>query len=365
MISAQLYYPIYIYMILLLCTIKAIEIFRITDNQLLRGEKYGWNKVVFIGLSLILFLGTRPIDGVFVDTVNYKIFYDAGVAGGVENEILWNWLWDNFRSIGLSFESFMFVVECIYIIPIIWACKRLSTNNSYLILLFLLSSFSFYSYGVNGIRNSAACSLIILAITYFDGNIKQKIVSLSLCVSAFYIHRTSALPIICMLLYYYIIKDTRWCIIFWIVAIIISVFLGKEAAMIFFGLGFDDRLDGYIIQSTNIKSMQLFSSVGFRWDFLLYSAMPIWLGWYVVVKRKIFNKQYLLLLNTYILANAFWVMVITAAYSNRFAYLSWFLYPIVIAYPLVTFRIWNNQGQATALILCGHTVFTYIMYLIE
>lgn len=365
MIPAQLYYPIYIYTVLLLCIMKAADIYRKTDNQLLRGEKYGWNKVLFIGIVIIFFLGTRPTNThLFGDTINYITYYNAGVAGGAEKEILWEWMWETFRSLGYPFESFMFLVECIYILPTIWACKRLSKENSYLIWLFVISSFSFYSFGVNGIRNGAACSLVILAITYFNGNIRQKILSVLISLVAFNIHHTSALPIGCMLLSYYAIKDVRWGIVFWAISILISLFLGNQAAIAFTGLGFDDRLDSYILQSSNAKSMQLFSSVGFRWDFLLYSAMPIWLGWYVVVKRKIFNKQYLLILNTYILANAFWVMVITAAYSNRFAYLSWFLYPIVIAYPLIKFRIWKNQGQATALILIGHVAFTFLMYLI-
>ena len=61
-------------------------------------------------------------------------------------------------------------------------------------------------------------------------------------------------------------------------------------------------------------------------------------------------------------ANAFWIMVIRAEFSNRFAYLSWFLYPIVLAYPLLKLKIWpKTQGNKTAVIMAGHLAFTLLM----
>ena len=69
--------------------------------------------------------------------------------------------------------------------------------------------------------------------------------------------------------------------------------------------------------------------------------------------------------NTYILANSFWIMVIRASYSNRFAYLSWFLYPLVFAYPLSRMNIWEKQERKTAFILLAYTGFTLIMFLLR
>ena len=106
----------------------------------------------------------------------------------------------------------------------------------------------------------------------------------------------------------------------------------------------------------------MFSHTGFRWDFLLYSMMPIVLGYYVVIKRGIQDRTYTILLNTYTLANAFWVMVIRANYSNRFAYLSWFMYPIVLAYPLLRLDVWGDmQGKRLKQIMLAHIGFTWFM----
>ena len=114
------------------------------------------------------------------------------------------------------------------------------------------------------------------------------------------------------------------------------------------------------------NTMKQFSQTGFRWDFLLYSSMPIIMGWYIIFKRRIkVDFNYILLLGVYIYSNAFWVMVIRASFSNRFAYLSWFIYPLVLAYPLLKFPIWKKkQGLRTGLILLAHFGFTFVMWLI-
>ncbi len=47
-------------------------------------------------------------------------------------------------------------------------------------------------------------------------------------------------------------------------------------------------------------------------------------------------------------------MVINSLNSNRFAYLSWFMYPIVIAYPLLKLEIWPDQNKKVVQILMLH-----------
>ena len=129
-------------------------------------------------------------------------------------------------------------------------------------------------------------------------------------------------------------------------------------------LGFDDRMSGYLGAQSDEQTMVQFSSTGFRWDFLLYSAVPVLFTWYLTVKRNFEDRAFNIIAITYILANAFWVMVIRASFSNRFAYLSWFLYPLVIAYPLLRFNIWDKQDRKTAAILLLYEGFTFGMFLL-
>jgi predicted GNAT superfamily acetyltransferase len=57
-------------------------------------------------------------------------------------------------------------------------------------------------------------------------------------------------------------------------------------------------------------------------------------------------------------------MMIRASYSNRFAYLSWFLYALVLAYPCLKFPIWKDQGRKASFIFLAHLGFTLFMNLI-
>ncbi len=110
-----------------------------------------------------------------------------------------------------------------------------------------------------------------------------------------------------------------------------------------------------------MRDMSQFSREGFRWDFLLYSTVPIVMGWYICVKRKIQDNWYNVICTVYCLCNAFWIMVIRSAFSNRFAYLSWFIYPIVIAYPLINLPVWEDQDRKTGIILLAYAGFTFFM----
>ena len=160
-------------------------------------------------------------------------------------------------------------------------------------------------------------------------------------VMAIGVHKSTALPVLSMYCAFFLKKDFKWALAWWGLSIVLSLTVGNTIAGFVASLGFDDRLAGYV--GTNVADSEfaeLFSHTGFRWDFVLYSVMPIYLAYIVIIKREIYDKLYIILINTYIFSNSFWIMVINSLNSNRFAYLSWFMYPIVIAYPLLKLEIW-------------------------
>ena len=217
---------------------------------------------------------------------------------------------------------------------------------------------------MNGIRNGMACSLVMLGISCVVSTVKkEKIVGVLLCLLAFFIHRSTALPIMALGAALLWVKSPRVAIGFWCASIVISLLAGNMIGDFIGALGFDDRMSGYLGAQSDEQTMVQFSSTGFRFDFLLYSAMPVLMTWYVTIKRNFEDRTFNVIAITYILANSFWIMVIRAAYSNRFAYLSWFLYPIVIAYPLLRFRLWDDQDRKTAIILLLYEGFTFTMFL--
>lgn len=363
MFPPQYYYPVYIYLILIWSFVQYFECSKKNVSTLLNYMRKS-AAITLFAILFIVFVGLRPISWhYFGDTVNYAQTFYAYQNGIMSydpdsSEWLFNGLMASCAKV-MDVQFFFLIIEIGYVGLMLWACRRLISNNVTVAMLFCFGAFSFFTYGVNGIRNGLACSLMLLAFSYINGKTREKVVAGILSFAAYNIHHSTALPILCMVvsLYY---RNTKMIYLFWLGSIVISAVASSFVESIFTGLGFDDRLDGYL---HNMEDDYMFSHTGFRWDFLLYSAMPMWLGWYVVLKRKIFNSQYLLLLHTYVLANAFWVMLIRASYSNRFAYLSWFMYPVVLAYPLLTLPIWKDQGKKVGMILVGHILFTYLMWI--
>ena len=125
----------------------------------------------------------------------------------------------------------------------------------------------------------------------------------------------------------------------------------------------EDRAANYLA-GENVQGQDIALKIGFRWDFLLYSATGVYAGWYYIIKHKFNDAFYTRMFNIYLFANAFWILIIRAAYSNRFAYLSWFLLGLIIVYPLIKQQFLKNQSQKLAIILAIYFAFTFFMNLI-
>jgi len=361
-IPAQYYSIIFLYSVIILTFVACRK-----ARQSYAGIRQGSRDFTFallIAIIYALWIGYRPVSGYyFVDTANYAQQYylmQCGIdmASGTKEEWLWNQLMYSCSQV-MDVSGFFTLVDIGYFGFTLWACRRLTPNNVLVSFLFCLGALSFFSYGTNGIRNGLACSIILLMLSYIVGNKRDKIIAIILAYIAFSIHKSTSLPILMSVLSLLCIRSFKSAYTFWILSILISLVAGGAVTAFFASLGFDDRLQTYLTESASEK---VFSHTGFRWDFFLYSMMPIVLGYIIVIKHGIQNKTYLMLLNTYTLANAFWVMVIRASFSNRFAYLSWFMYPVVLAYPLLKLDIWGKfQGKYLKNIMLAHVGFTWFM----
>ena len=151
----------------------------------------------------------------------------------------------------------------------------------------------------------------------------------------------------------------------WILSVIASYFAG-------FGIQYwiarlnltsgDDRLADYLTNTNAAEILRTEGAVvqiGFRWDFLLFSAMAVVVGYYFIFRRKFQDEYYHWIYNIYLITNAFWVLVIRASYSNRFAQISWFIMPIVLIYPFMKHRFWKNHERMTGFALLLFYAFTF------
>ena len=372
-IPAEYYHRLYIIALCTICLLIALWLSFSTESSIIDSRI----KKVRISISqicafiltilIIFFIGLRPSSGVFVDMNYYAYVYNNiydGTASNYTQSSRGEWFFYEFgnfcKRLGFSDSKYFLTIAFVYFGLMFTTCLMLMRRNLLIAVLFCYISFSCFSYGVNGMRNGMACSITLMAVTLLCGNKWEKCIAAVLMVLAYGTHHSTSLPCFCAISALLFVKDTKWAIYFWIASIFISLVAGNFVTEFFVNLGFDDRMEQY----ANLEEEQTVTNnelSGFRIDFIIYSIMPIIMAWYITMKRNFKDKTYQILATTYILSNAFWIMVIRSNQSNRFAYLSWFLYPIVIAYPLLRMNIWDNQDRKTALILIAYSGFTFFM----
>ncbi len=306
-------------------------------------------------LFVLLYIGLRPVSSQFTDMVTYNAQFQRYREGGLiigNNDLLFH----KFTQISAQYVSnttYFFMCAFIYVFPLYLVSKKWFKEYWFYGFLLFVGSFSFWSYGVNGIRNGMAGSLVLLGFSR-----EKRVFQALWLLIAVNIHRAVLLPVVGFLITQFYNKPQAFYIL-WFLCIPLSLAGGDFFQNIFAGYMEDDRAS-YL--SEGAVEADKFKNVGFRWDFLFYSAFGVIAGWYYIFKRKLNDKFYIQLFNTYLFANAFWILVIRANFSNRFAYLSWFMMAVIIAYPWAKYEFIQKQHKKFGYVMMGYVGFTYLMY---
>ncbi|UII76125.1 EpsG family protein [Flagellimonas sp. HMM57] len=356
-IPIEQYSEFYVNIILLACGITYFHtlVLKPTDVKVFHFNRFFG---ILLLLFVLLYIGTRPIHGEFVDMMTYAQTFEQIRLGLLEigkGDAGFEYFMLLCTQI-TNVEGFFFISACIYVIPLFIASKNWFPQYYLFAFLVLIASFSFWTYGVNGIRNGMATSLFVLALSYQE---KNKIVMIVFFFLSFMFHKSMMLPLAAFGVTFFL-KDTQKYYFFWVLGILLSISMGGVWISLFTSLGFgDDRLAGYLSGTADPSK---FSSTGFRFDFLLYSAAPLALAFHYIFKKGFNDPFYKQILHTYIVANAFWIMIIRANFSNRFAYLSWFLMGIVVIYPILKTQIWPQHFKKVGIVVVLYYAFTFFMH---
>lgn len=358
--------PIYEYShyfdVIVMC-MMIVAFWQCHTGSVLKGGTVSLNAMwgVLFTVLLILYMGLRPVSGVFGDTINYaKGFY--GMAQSKE-PFHWTmeseWLFYNVMRWFAKFSDIhMFFLLCstVYVGSLWLATQRIFKGYYYIPFLVVLGMFTFWSYGVNGIRNGMAASLVILAMTYPN----RLPVMITLCLIASGIHKSVYLMVAAGALAWFI-KNSYWYLSGWIAAVALSYTIGGRIQSYLAGLNLmagDDRFSGYLTGDALVGEI-VQTSMTFRWDFLIYSILGVAVGYYFIFRRNYKDEYYHWIYNTFLVTNAFWVLIIRAAYSNRFAQISWFIMPLVLIYPFMKERFWINHEKMLGYALLAFYAFTF------
>ena len=361
MIPAAYYQTIY----LLLVTLMSL----VAYNQYQRRNglrEFKPNTTDVIGGALVIFLiffiGFRPVSNrYFVDMPNYVTYYTLFYEG---EPFLFDWevdnlLFDNlfawWGSERLGYTSFFVCIAAIYFGAAYLGIRKLFPNHRLTAYLVFLAAFSTFSYSTNGIKAGAAASLFILAMGYRE-NLK---VCVPLVLLSWGFHHSMVMVVAGFVLTLFV-KNPKYYFYGWVFCFLMAA-LHITAFQYFFSDFTTDHGAEYLIADGG----QHGGKGGFRIDFILYSVMPVLVGYYAVFEKRLnLSPLYKDLLNLYLCLNGVWMLCMYANYTNRIAYLSWFLYPIVLIYPFLQEQWGKSRYKTFGLVMLGHLGFTLFMNII-
>ncbi|WP_394907283.1 EpsG family protein [uncultured Mesonia sp.] len=357
-IPIQQYTPLYYHLMFVNVLLVLLHLFSFGYNNrrnIIFLKYFGIFNLMFV----LLYMGLRPNHAVFVDMRGYGFNFTKYQHGNfVRLEKGSDYLFELFTLICsqiTNLTGYFFICTLIYVYPLYKLSKKWFGNYWFYAFLMLIVSFSFWSYGTNGIRNGLASAIFIFALT--RNKFWHQILFLIIAIG---FHKSMLLPTFGYLFAYSKITS-RKLLYFWVLCIPLSLVGGNFFENLFANLGFDERLS-YL---TDDRFDQLFSSSGFRWDFLFYSAIPVIVGWYFLIRKKWQNQQFEKLYKTYLVANGVWILIIEASFSNRFAYLSWFLMGVIVIYPILKYSMDNAvRSKLIAHIILLYFLFTYTLNVI-
>ena len=353
MIPASLYLPIYLLIVSLL-TILAMQMY---NQRVLSNKSRAKTSQSFLALMvcvfMIFFIGMRPISGkYFVDMANYyqqynlffgdKFYFDKDA----ENLFFNNWFsWMASRS--TDFMVVMIVFAAVYWGMIYFACRKLFPKDTFLAYIVYLAAFSTFSYGTNGMKAGMAASTFLVALAYYD----KLWITIPLALFTYGQHHSMSLVIASYFLVL-LIKNPKYYFWGWLVSFMIAALHITFFQTLFAGFT-DEHGADYLLSIRNS---------GFRIDFIIYSAVPIVIGYLIIFKYKLLHDRiYNIILNLYLTTNSFWMLCMYSDFTNRISYLSWFLYPIVLLYPFVNIYWHKQQAIYLRYAVYGHLAFTLFM----
>lgn len=357
---------IYHYIYLLIVAFATLFYLPVYTRQRSIGAQIGnsstnSDKAVFLLVFLILFVGLRPINGYFVDMSAYD--YMLRRHGNTIFEFNWdtdNKIFDNFiawfGSRHFERKIFFLIMSTLYFGCMYLGLKRLFPDNLKLAFLTYLGGLSTFAYATNGIKAGVAASFFILALSYYD---KKKICALLMLISLGF-HHSMVMPIAaCIVVFFF--KNAKWYYWIWVFCLIMCILHISYFQSLF--AGYSDEQGAYYLNATNETTT---AHIGFRPDFILYSAMPVLLGYIYEIKRKQkLSRKFQFLMHFYLLTNAIWMLCMYASFNNRIAYLSWFVYPIVIIAPFLDkFNTDPMRYKKLANVVTYQLMFTLFMFFV-
>lgn len=360
----SLYHPFYLILVTIITLIVMNDYAKWGYIQFVKHNYSKTTAAFILAFFLIIFIGLRPVNQkYFSDMAGYEYTYNNVMFGdyfyfdfNTENIIFDNlFAWMSSQKIDASI--FFLLIASIYFICMLWASKQIFPKDTLLAFVVYLAAFSTFSFGTNGIKAGAAASLYLVALGFYQNN-KIILAVLFLWLSLGFHHSMLAPVVAFVIAHFY--KKPKTYLYGWLFCLLLAA-LHITFFMSYFSGFTDEHGASYLEEETEDVITKV---SGFRPDFILYSAIPIFIGYYLIVKKQIESNMYHFLWCIYTLTNCVFLLCTYGSFINRIAYLSWLMLPFVLLYPFVNIYWSNRQNKYLKYVVFGHLGFTLFMFFI-
>lgn len=354
MIDPKIYYNVYLLFVSILTIVYSFKYASYPNERLTINVPHKKLPLFFIASLFILFIGLRPISGVFIDMMNYNASYGLHLGRIYAftldtNNFIFDNLFYYLASSNYAIEVFFFIIATIYFGGIAIACQKLFPKDAVYAFVIYAGAFSTFSYATNGIKAGAAAAIFLCAI----GLYKKKLISIILLILSLGFHHSMVLPIVAFIICKYY-RNPKFYLIVWVISLLIAAAHITYFQTLFGGMTDDHGASYLAMDNSGYRT-------GFRLDFVIYSSAPVILGYYIINKWRYSSKTYNFIYCLYLLTNSVWMLCMYASFTNRIAYLSWFMLPIVLIYPFFDKPFIRNQYRKLNVVVWCHLGFTLMM----
>lgn len=278
---------------------------------------------------LIILIGFRPVGGAngFADSPMYINWLNKAREGEfVTKDIGFGLI----VYICSFFPNRILFVVCatLSIVLLFFTSKKVSNRNWFLFFMGFITMLYYWNHNVFSIRQGLGAALFTYGLLLDRKNAKYL-----LMLAAVLVHKSYLLPLVAYFLTLLDKLSVLHLLVLWFGSILVSYFFGNYFEWIigYFVNLFDSRSIYFQLQ---VDDGYLYSRTGFRIDMIFYSFIFILFGLYYYLTEKTDNN-YITFFKIFLITNIFFILILQVNQSYRFAYLSWFITPLLVYYPLL------------------------------
>lgn len=353
MIPAEIYIDIYLLFVLILSFLN-INNYIIADGI---NRTRSNQKCVLVLIIVILFIGLRPLSIVFADMGQYAGYlerYDNTIfqfSSEVEN-IIYDNLMMYLACNGFPYPLYYLLIASIFYGGHYFCFKKIFPNDYYIIFILFLSAIITFPSATNGIKIGAATAFFMIALAYYN-NSRVWIIMLLLSFGFHHAMQVAVIAFLCTKLFH----KTNIYFVFWLFCLLCAV--GHVTLFQNIFANYTDEKGASYLATVD---QEWGGKAGFRLDFVIYSAMPVLVGWYSIIKKKFSDIYYERILSIYLLTNGIWMLCMYMKYNNRLASLSWGMYVVVLFYPILRCAWPGVKSSVFRKMAWAHVGFTMAMH---